>query len=77
MEEIIEEVKQERVRQDEKWGGPEHDDAHNSTDWLDMIDEKAIFHSHRHVRESLIMIAALAIAGIESIDRRNGKGDSK
>lgn len=63
-----------RVRQDTKWGGPEHDDTHTHTDWINLIDKRlAPPVSHRtpavEYRRAMIEIAALAIAAVESFDR--------
>jgi hypothetical protein len=66
----------ERQRQDERWGGPEHDDQHTSADWAAFIHRKVgeLHDAGRReqtveVRRVLVQIAALAIAGIEVIDR--------
>lgn len=68
---IIAEIHAERDRQDLIWGGPEHDDTHVVAEWMDFIDDQVNwFHSQGRGRERLIKIAALALAGIESIDRR-------
>lgn len=85
MENIFEEIKQERARQDEQWGGAEHDDGHDLHDWstyiLHQLGHRTRAHSTpkellAHVgkaeaRERLIKIAALAVAAIESIDRKS------
>src|SRR6185437_1041008 len=34
---ILDEVMAERARQDQQWGGPEHDDEHTGLDWLSYI----------------------------------------
>jgi hypothetical protein len=76
-EAILAEVLAERDRQDEQWGGPKHDDDHIEQDWFAFIGnqiDKAERESFRLYAEStprdrLIKIAALALAGIESIDR--------
>ncbi len=76
-------VMAERLRQNEQWGGPNHDDKHNSKDWLRFIAD----HSDRarravnlkqpdwdEHRKQLVEIAALAVAAIEAHDRnRRGK----
>ena len=48
---VYHEVHGERADQDEKWGGPEHDDEHAEADWLDYIYGKIVavperFRSH-------------------------------
>lgn len=85
---VFDEVGDERKRQDEQWGGPEHDDAHALRDWLTFIEKQVgaarmrqedqnsrpdIAGGYLHVpelRRRLVKIAALAVAGIESIDRQ-------
>lgn len=68
---IVAEIHAERDRQDAQWGGVEHDDCHSSSDWMDFIDHQLDrWHEEGEARVRLIRIAALAIAGIESIDRR-------
>lgn len=66
---IIAEIADERGRQDKKWGGPQRDDGHLETDWIEYISE----HAHRAergiFRKQMIRVAALAIAAIESHDR--------
>jgi hypothetical protein len=68
----LDDILKERDKQDEQWGGPDHDDTHDQWDWLDYIDHQ----KYRWVevpnrgRETLVKIAALALAAIESIDRK-------
>ena len=85
MDAIFDEVRTERERQDLQWGGAAHDDDHTAqTDgriWREFIWSqitKANF-EHRKAetatdalgvqRTRYVKMAALAIAGIESIDR--------
>lgn len=62
----------ERDRQDEQWGGPAHDDTHDELDWSSYIDHQ----THKIVvadvdkRQGFVKIMALAMAAIESIDRK-------
>jgi len=73
---IYEALQAERERQDKKWGGPEHDDEHTVDDWSLFIRERtdALTSSNAPaVRRALIEIAALAVAAIESIDRKAGR----
>ena len=71
---ILLEVRRERFMQDGQWGGPKHDDTHNSHDWLVYI----IRYSGRAVlwpwdkelfREQMVKVAALAVAAIQWCDR--------
>lgn len=77
---IYKEINEERNRQDEQWGGPAHDDTHIPNEWLGFIQDqnkKAIsdivkapmWMWYGSIRARLVKIAALAVAGIESIDR--------
>ena len=70
---ILREVKLERGRQDEKWGGPSHDDAHTVGDWARFIGQRVnelhSIPSAQRQRELLIEVAALAIAATEALDR--------
>jgi len=73
MRRILEEIAAERTRQDEKWGGPEHDDEHSIDDWECFILEhlnRVQGYDDAHGRKQLIRVAALAVAAIESLDRR-------
>lgn len=79
-----EDIKAERARQDEEWGGPGHDDGHPITSWWSFIDKQmhlAWYDIYRSgiegwdregvgiVRDRLVKVAALAVAAIEAIDR--------
>lgn len=84
---IFGEVRAEREAQDGQWGGPDHDDAHtrdgDGDAWPDYISAQlkklagertwavAGEGERRVTRARLVKIAALAVAGIESIDRVN------
>ena len=75
MAQIFNEIEDERLHQDEKWGGPEHDDTHSPEEWWAILFD----HCDRLVdsggqaegdyRERLIKIAAIAVAAIQSWDR--------
>ena len=74
---VLRDVQDERIRQDEKWGGPKHDDTHSFRDWFFYRSsrEEAIIELCRHHnapiehRKLLVEIAALAVAQIEALDR--------
>ena len=80
---VLEEICQERARQDVKWGGTAHDDRHDSQDWAQFItyQNQAIPYEANLsvdreeyddvVRRRFIKIAALAVAAIQSIDRKS------
>ena len=77
MHRILDEIRQERARQDEKYGGPDHDDSHHPGDWcliltkylgraaaetIDAVPDAAF-------RDNMMKIAAVAIAATQSLDR--------
>lgn len=82
---IIDDIAWERTRQDERWGGPAHDDEHAPFDWLTYIDtyvtkvvvddgviaEGGLVDPEQY-RRRLVQIAALAVAALESLDRTRG-----
>ena len=78
----IQDVCDERARQDAKWGGPDHDDGHDSQDWAQFIEYQthaipyeanlAIDREEYDaiVRRRFVKVAALAVAALQSIDRK-------
>lgn len=87
---VFSDIRYERERQDAQWGGPEHDDEHDPKDWLHFIDKQTIAgvfdvelgeQEPGSYRMRLVKIAALAVAAIESHDRKsalhpeNGNGE--
>jgi hypothetical protein len=72
---IYGEIEAERERQDEKWGGPEHDDGHTSHDWVAYLARhagKAVMwpFGPSLFRRQMIRVAALAVAAVEWEHRR-------
>ena len=74
---VLLEVANERQRQDEKWGGPSHDDFHSLHVWPRWIknyaswaDQMLDMRSYGKMRNRLIQIAAMAVAAVESLDRQ-------
>lgn len=74
----IADINAERDRQDRMWGGPDHDDERERTDWLRFIRAhardalKAVNAGELDdYRTELVQLAALAVAAIEVEDRRN------
>jgi hypothetical protein len=70
----------ERSRQDEKWGGKDHDDKHPVWEFVQLIQDYAGWArvmagmgSYEKARRRLIQIAALAVSAVESIDRKHTK----
>lgn len=72
MEEILKKIREERARQDAKWGGPEHDDTHDAPDWIEFIEERtdAMMAGFKGENSGFLEIAALAVAALESIERK-------
>ena len=78
-EQILEEITQERQRQDEKWGGHTHDDRLHPFDWYEVIADynawarrMACMNSKAKARRRYIQVAALAVAAVEALDRTDG-----
>ncbi len=76
---IYREIERERLSQDEKWGGPEHDDTKGVRDWVTYIvvylgravDRNSEWGRNLTIsRIALVKIAALCVAALESFDRK-------
>jgi hypothetical protein len=73
---IFEEIEQENTRSNEIYGGPVHDDAHDLQEWqrfmMPYIGNICKEHvTDEYFRENMLKIANLAVAAIESLDRKN------
>ena len=71
---IYKEVSAERLKQDQMWGGDEHDDTHNMRDWgMFIVHElgQIFFYPPTYTifRKQMVKVAALAIAAIEWTER--------
>ena len=81
IEEIFKEIMGERERQDHQWGGPPHDDRHSPCDWAAYIDKQLSAAENEWLEkrnlglfsERMRKIAALAVAAIQSIDRKSDR----
>lgn len=68
----------ERNRQDQQWGGPEHDDTHDFEYWCGAIRERVRERDEGELEmldtaaeaKLLIQTAALALAALESLCRQ-------
>ena len=70
IKEVTDEIIEERERQDKKWGGVEHDDQHSTDDFFNFIGQRVIYNmTPEEARKSLVEIAALAVAAVQSMDR--------
>ena len=76
-------IDRESAQQDEQWGGPEHDDQHDPSDWLRMIekfvgkawDARANM-DQPAFQHRLVQVAALARAGLRAeLRRENPNGE--
>ncbi len=77
---VLQEIRIERNRQDHQWGGPVNDDGHRAGDWLGFIDDhlgrakqsivNRVLITEDDYRQNLIEVAALAVAAVESLDRK-------
>jgi hypothetical protein len=68
-------IRAERERQDKQWGGPAHDDEHTTGDFIGYVQRQCNLASLQLgepavSRSRFVKIAALAVAAIESIDRK-------
>lgn len=67
-------VLHERKEQVKRWGPPAHDDEHTNRDWIAFIIKfagiAADYKRPERWRYAMVRIAALAIAAVESYDRK-------
>lgn len=77
---ILEEVADERAKQDREWG-PEHDRDHSQDDWYRLLNDYVVQFRLRRTRGSakreLIKVAALAVAAAECLDHEAGMRELK
>jgi len=77
---ILSEIEAERQAQDREHGGPAHDDTHTCNDWLAILvrhlglagSDEAVIDPVRF-RRQMIRVGALAVAIVESFDRKAGQ----
>jgi len=76
-EQALIDVAKERERQDEKWGGANHDDDHTPDFWVQLIKNYAGWaqvmagmDSPDKYRKRMIQVAALAVAAAGGMDRQ-------
>jgi len=76
-EQALIDVEKERERQDEKWGGANHDDDHTPDFWVQLIKNYAGWaqvmagmDSPHKYRKRMIQVAALAVAAAGGMDRQ-------
>lgn len=73
---LIQELCDERERQDAQWGGPIHDDQHSAAEWvalatrqLGLAVDDGTGQGQERFRRQMLRVAALCMAAIESYDR--------
>ena len=83
---VYADIRAERARQDAQHGGPEHDDTHTADEWLEfraeyeqrVLDLLAspieFIYEPADGRIALVKIAALVVAQIEALDRKQRGG---
>ncbi len=77
IEAVMQDVAKERRRQDEQWGGPEHDDRHEFEDWdqiffgrLDHCNDAVYANDTKEEYRRAVQLAAVAVAYAEAVRRR-------
>jgi len=76
--EVYNAIRNERIQQDQQWGGPDHDDTHELEDWCMFIEyqlERCNGVGGPEYRERMVKVAALAVAAIEAWDRNYANVD--
>ena len=75
------EIETERQAQDALWGGPAFDDLHTPWEWIALltrhaglaVNDGATEADVTRFRKQMVRTAALAVAAIESMDRKTGR----
>lgn len=74
MKNILEEIKQERERQEAKWGEQNHEPLLWNAilgEEFGEVSKSILERDTKNYREELIQVAAVAVAAIECLDRQN------
>ena len=80
---IYRDIETERLAQDSRWGGAARDDSHREEDWAALVarhlglalgESAGVGHDPARFRRQMVRVAALAVAAVESHDRRHGRG---
>lgn len=72
-QQIYDDIRNERERQNREWGGPEHDDDHSISDFIAYITKhagKAVDGTVSDQRRQMVRVAALAVAVVEKLNRQ-------
>jgi hypothetical protein len=75
---IYNEINIERSKQDRLWGGPDHDECNAPNDWIGLLTKHVGRAVHwpwnvRTFRHQMVIVAAVAVAAIEWVDRDGEK----
>ena len=78
----LQELAEELTAQDKQWGGPSHDDEHDSHDWIAIFTKhlgKAVNWPFRLdvFRQQMVRVGGLALAGIRWADRFRARLEKK
>ena len=76
MDKVLDDIRAERAYQDKTWGGSGFDDTQTADDWQKYLLEYSQGEGRaagRDFRTRMVKTAALAVAAIESYDRKVGK----
>jgi len=78
---IYDEIREERSRQDTKWG-TKHDDNLTAYEWVDIIENYAEYAEYTKFnsegakyRRLMMQVAAIAVAACEAYDRKGKDGN--
>jgi hypothetical protein len=74
------EIRDERARQDQQWGGSAHDATHPPSAWLRYIEKqikKVRTGTEAQKRERFVKIAALSVAALETCRALSAKRDER
>ena len=84
---IYDEIRNERARQDAKWGGPKHDDVEPPLAWVDYVTRYASWagmmalsggiEGRAKYRHRMMQVAALAVAACEAYDREEANSHAE
>ncbi len=77
LHQVISDIEDERLRQEDQWGGVINDDCNTVDDWRAYINKFNFLagtakSNSPTQRKRLIQVAALAVAAVESFDRNRG-----
>ena len=75
MRDVFDEIVRERMAQDEKYGGSDHDMEHSEWDWRHFVQTHNERAMDLNFRKQMIRVAALAIAAVQAHDLKEKLDD--